>query len=251
MEKRFWNMMMAMTMLCCLLGFWSFNALADEEESALSVGIEVDYASKYIWRGFNLYGDSNPGVQPSAYLEYAVNDELSVGYSIWGSYNVDESDLDEVDHELYLNYALNDSVGLELGYILYRYPSASAYNTEEIYVGASLSLNDFFTASFKVNFDTDEADGYYANLKLEGEYPLNDIFTLNGSAALGYMNYDNDYYVEGGISDFSDLSLILGVSADFGNGFSSFATLNYSVSLADEVNEDNEAWVVAGLAYDF
>jgi hypothetical protein len=230
-------------------------------EGKLSLGIEVDYASRYIWRGFDLLEDNSPAVQPSAYIEYALTDKLSLGYSVWGNYrhisdNPDfegeDNDFNEFDHEFYLNYAVNDTVGLEFGSIYYYYPSTpSGTNTQEVYAGVSVALNDYFSTGFKLYYDIDEADGIYANLSVDAEYPLSDAVKATASAGLGYMDYDNDYFVEGGISDFSDLPLSVGFSVDMGHGLSSFMTVNHSFSLADEVNNKDESWLMAGVAYDF
>ncbi len=230
-------------------------------EGNLSLGVGVDYASRYIWRGFDVLEDNSPAVQPSAYLEYALGDQLSVGYFFWGNYRLvsdnpdfagEDNDFDEYDHEVYLNYALNDNVDVELGYIYYYYPSTpSGTDTQEVYAGINVALNDYLSAGLKAYYDFDEGEGVYANLAIGAEYPLSDAVSATASAALGYMDYDSDYYVEGGISDFSDLPLSVGFTVDMGHGLSSFTTVNYSFTLADEINDKDEGWVMAGIAYDF
>jgi len=268
-------------MVLSVLGVSAAAAVADEErvqvagayasplagteeapaEGNLSLGVEIDYASRYIWRGFDLLPDNSPAVQPSAYLEYALSDQLSVGYLFWSDYRLvsnnpdfegEDNDFDEFDHEVYLNYALNDTIGLELGYIYYYYPSTpNGTDTQEVYAGVNVALNDYLSTSLKVYYDYEEGDGIYANLGVAAEYPLSDAVSATASAALGYMDYDSDYFVEGGISDFSDLPLSVGFSVDMGHGLSSFTTVNYSFTLADEINDKDEGWVMAGIAYDF
>lgn len=246
----------------CVLGGLTSAALAEEEAaSSLSLGVEVDYASRYIWRGYDLLEDNSPAVQPMAYVDLALSDSLSVGYFFWGNYrlvsaNPDfeglDNDFDEFDHELYLSYALSDTVSLEAGYIYYYYPSTpEGTDTQEVYAGVTVGLNDYLSTRFKVYYDFDEGEGIYANLALDAEYPVSDTVTATASAALGYMDYDSDYFAEGGISELSDLPLSVGFAVDMGHGLSSFTTVNYSITLADELNGKDEGWLMTGIAYDF
>ena len=157
------------------------------------------------------YGKAGPGTTACSMPCTRI---FSRSPSRWGNYRLvsdnpdfagEDNDFDEYDHEVYLNYALNDNVDVELGYIYYYYPSTpSGTDTQEVYAGINVALNDYLSAGLKAYYDFDEGEGVYANLGIGAEYPLSDAVSATASAALGYMDYDSDYYVEGGISDFSD-----------------------------------------------
>ena len=51
----------------------------------VSVGVEADFASRYIWRGFDVYGNGG-AFQPSGFVTYAPTDAMSVTGSVWASY---------------------------------------------------------------------------------------------------------------------------------------------------------------------
>jgi len=247
--QKFGKVLLFLGVLLCFSGLLSSAAMAEEEESALSLGVEIDYASRYISRGVDVNGDNDPSIQPSAYIEYAISDALSVGYCYWGNYNLETSTRDEDDHEFYLSYALTDTVTLDAGYIYYvlDLEDTDSDGWDEAYVGATVSLNDYLSTSGKVIFGVgSNNDGYYyAKVSADGEYSINDTFGLFGSVALGYTDDGEDF------SDFSDLPISLGVSADLGNGLSSFVSVTHSISLDDAINEEDETFVTVGVAFDF
>ena len=234
--------------------------------------MEVDFASRYIWRGIDLIPDNQPAIQPWLNASYALTDKLTLNYLFWADYRLvsggDPPDrnnkFDEFDHIPYLTYALNDTYSFELGYILYYLPSLT--NAQEIYGGVNIALPYNLATSLYLyyNFDDghpddnghvdkigDGLDGVYVKWKVDGSLPLSDHANLNGSVGLGYMSYDQ--YGADFKDGFSDLPISIGVSTDLGHGLSASISANYSVTLDalrdNGWNNKNEGWVMAGIAY--
>ena len=240
-------------------GTWATNALAVGGLDKLSVDLEVDYASRYIWRGIDLIPDNQPAVQPWLNLGYAVTDKLTVNYLLWADYRLvsgadpadrggeTDNDWDEFDHVGYLTYDLNDTYSFELGYILYYLPSLT--NTQEVYGGVTMALPYDLSTSLYVyyDFDSDTPDGIYAKWAVEGTRKITEYADFVASAGLGYMNYEDEF--EDGLAD---LPLSAGISVDLGHGLSTFVSVNYSFTLDalrdNGLNNKNEGWVMTGLA---
>lgn len=242
-------------MIVCFSG----TALAWEKAS-LDVG--VDYSSRYIWRGMDLIADDNGAIQPWFDAGYALNDKLSVHYLFWADYRLidgeyaygDDNEWDEFDHVGYLTYDINDTLSCELGYIYYYLPANAwgdgGFRDQEFYGGISAVLNDNVSTSLYVyyNFDNDSNDGIYAKWSIDGAKALTETAELFASAGIGYMDYDNNFD-----SGFADLPLSAGVSVDLGHGVAMYVSANYSVTLDalrdNDLNHENEAWVMTGLSY--
>ena len=222
-----------------------------------SLDVEVDYTTRYIWRGMDLIPDNHAAVQPWFNVSYAITDKLTVNYLGWGDYrlidgsdsDVIDNDWDEFDHVPYLTFTLNDAVNFELGYIYYYLPS-SVNNDQEFYGGVNLALADNLSTSLYVyyNFDSGSADGVYAKWALDFSEPLSEWATFNAGAVVGYMNYD-DGFDDG----FADLPLSAGVTIDLGHDLTMSVTANYSVTLEalrdNDLNHENEFWILTGLSY--
>ncbi len=199
--------------------------------------MEVDFASRYIWRGIDLIPDNQPAIQPWFNASYALTDKLTLNYLFWADYRLvsggDPPDrnnkFDEFDHIPYLTYALNDTYSFELGYILYYLPSLT--NAQEFYGGVNIALPYNLATSLYLyyNFDDghpddnghvdkigDGLDGVYVKWKVDGSLPLSDHANLNGSVGLGYMSYDQ--YGADFKDGFSDLPISIGVSTELGHG---------------------------------
>jgi hypothetical protein len=240
-----------------LAGAWSTSAMAEAGKFSGEFG--VDYASRYIWRGIDLISDNNPAIQPRFSVSYGITDQLTVKYLFWADYRLvsgsdrveeNDNDWDEFDHVPSLIYTLNDTWSFELGYILYYLPSLT--DTQEVYAGATMALpkNHYTSLYVYYDFDNDTPDGFYVKLAAGGSQPITDYAKCFYSAGLGYMDYD-----EGFDDGFADLPLTAGISIDLSRGITATISANYSVALDglrdNDLNHDNEAWLMTGLAYSF
>ena len=100
-----------------------------------SVSANVSFASDYIWRGMTQ--SDGPAVQGG--FDYASDGGFYAG--LWGSnvnFNYDPGAGSELD--LYFGHGFEvGGVGVDIGYIEYRYPENDAdLDFEEIYVGLSM-----------------------------------------------------------------------------------------------------------------
>ncbi len=251
------NWMKKISLMLLVLVCLSGTAMAGEK---FSVDAGVDYASRYIWRGMDLIGDDNGAVQPWIDGGFAITDKLAVHGLFWADYRTVDGDYDfgkdntwdEFDYVLYGTYDLNDTLSLELGYIYYYLPANAwddGFRDQEFYGGISAALNDYLSTSFYVyyNFDNDSNDGIYAKLAFDGAKSLTETAELFGSIGIGYMDYDNHFD-----SGFADLPISVGVSVDLGHGVGMYVSANYSVTLDalrdNDINHENEAWVMSGLS---
>ncbi|MCD6526834.1 MAG: hypothetical protein J7K75_07595, partial [Desulfuromonas sp.] len=241
-------------MMVCISG----TAMAGEK---FSLDVGVDYSSRYIWRGMDLINDDNGAVQPWFDAGYSITDKLSIHYLFWADYRLvdgdydfgDDNEWDEFDHIGYLTYDINDTLSCELGYIYYYLPEnawGDTNNDQEFYGGISAALTDNLSTSLYVyyNFDSGSSDGIYAKWAFDGAMALTETAELFASAGIGYMDYEDDFD-----SGFSDLPVSAGVSVDLGRGLGMYVSANYSVTLDalrdNDINHENEAWVMTGLSY--
>jgi uncharacterized protein (TIGR02001 family) len=216
----------------------------------VSVGVEADFASRYIWRGFDVY-DNGGAFQPSGFVAYAPTDALSVTGSVWASYNMDVTEtLDEVDYTLDVSYTISDMISVSAGAILYVFPEVSGDdNTSEAYGSVSLTLPSNLSASAAIYYDYDDGDGYYVNCGLEYGVALKEGVDLSLGANVGYMDYDEEG-MYAGFDGISDYNFTAGISADAGNGLGISISATQTISGDDEINVDDEFWTMAALSYE-
>ncbi|MFU8858424.1 MAG: transporter [Deferrisomatales bacterium] len=236
----------------------------------MTLGLGADYASRYIWRGYDLVEDNRPAFQPSATVSLTPADALTLSFNVWASYGVSEPDSanewDEVDYTLALDYALSDRVSLSLGHIYYHFPTArgpkrsDVNDTKEIFLGVSVGLPANLSTDLTVYYDYDNGKGIYANLGLGYSRALSEAVTVNLGANVGYMSYTEDdpetafYTDEDGdaFKGFSDANFQLGVDVDLGHGFSLSNALVYTIPLDDAINTaDREVWTLTSLSFEF
>ena len=108
----------------------SIDTIIVEEQSNFSA--QIDILNQYIWRGQS-YGGKYIAVQPS--LEYAINDNLSIG--VWATTNFQNKyyEKDEIsprgyqELDLGISYAINNFITVELWD--YYYPSVEDFEDED------------------------------------------------------------------------------------------------------------------------
>lgn len=216
----------------------------------VDLGVEVDYASSYIWRGFNVYGDGD-AAQPSGYIGYAPSEALSMTAAVWASYDVEmEKDWDEIDYTADLAYTINDTWSVAGGYIYYHWFSDSDADTQEIWASASAGLPHGLSSTLAVYYDFDEGDGWYANISLDYGRDFADNVSFSTGANLGYGDYDDDGYMAG-FDGVQDINLYAGFDVDLGYNLGLTASATYTIVPDDDINEDDEFWTLVGLLYDF
>ena len=160
-------------------------------ESAFTANVGV--TSNYIWRGKTQTGDI---AAVSGGIDYAFKSGAYVG--TWVS-NLDSG---AYENDIYGGYAFDAGpVGLDVGYILYRYPLAvPGADFSEVYVNASF---DMFSAGLALTVDTDAGgDDSDVYIYVGAEFEVKKGLTLG----LTYGDYDFD---DAAATDYSHIQVSL------------------------------------------
>jgi hypothetical protein len=219
-----------------------FLTMSLKTEASGGFSYQIDFNSRYIFRGMDLLSKNNPVIQPS--ITYTFG-ESGFALNAWGSFALTERErtkyLDEID--LTLTYAIKTpgTYSLVIGFINYGFWFSQAHkikdkNTQEFFVEAGLPVVLF---SPKLT----------AYLELTGGHaiPFNKAVSLNLNATLGYNA--GQWLPEGAGTGFSDLTL--GASLPFKTGkiiISPF--VNYTFVFLEELNKGgDEFWFGISLIF--
>ncbi|TLN14048.1 hypothetical protein FDZ71_08210 [bacterium] len=224
----------------------------------VSVTAKADYASKYVWRGYDLYANGD-AFQPSLTASVAPMDGLGLSLGAWGSYDVDNNtEWTEFDYTLSGSYAATDKLTVSAGYIYYAFPTVAdsdANDTKELYASASFLLPASLAATVSGYYDFDDGKGYYLNCALDYATSLGEKSTLGLGASAGYMAYrDGSVYVDSsgdGFKGISDVNIKASISTPLAEALTLGATANYTIVPDGDINSDNEFWTLTSLTYAF
>jgi len=218
----------------------------------VSIGVNADYASRYVWRGFDIYSNGD-AFQPSASAAYSPIEPLEISFGIWGSYDVDGmKEWTEIDYTLAASYAINDMFSVSAGYIFYAFPNVAGSDendTKEIFAGVDAALPMGFSAGLAGYYDHDDGKGYYLSASIGYDYALSETASASLGVSAGYMDYDDDG-VYAGFDGLSDVNFKGSLSADLGHDLSLSVTAAYTIA-DDDINEDNEFWTLSSIGYSF
>ena len=208
---------------------------------------QVDFMSRYMWRGWDLNPDKKPVLQPS--LTYAFGDS---GFSanIWFSLNFEKEneEVNETDITLTYDFKLSEAFTLSAGIIHYGWYLAKNFTfkkntTHELFVSAALPkvpLNP--SATLYYDFDGDK--GTYILFSISKSVQVGAVGGLDLSAALGY-NGGLFLDKEKGLSD-----LTIGAALPLKLGSLSLTGMaNYTFVLLDEIGTDDHLWFGLSLAF--
>lgn len=161
-------------------------------------GVSADYTSKYIWRGFNLFG-SKGAFQPS--VDMALMGDSGLGLNVWGSMPVGsgyESGT-ELDYTLSWGTSIGeDMTQVDLGVcgIYYDYPKAGS-SSDVVELGFSADVPNllpmgiglsYYTAMAKMVDDGSENMQYHS-IGIGKDFDIAEGLSLSLSAD---VNYNND-----------------------------------------------------------
>ncbi len=229
----------ALLVLSLLVPFTMGAAQTAQAKIETSVSLDVALYSKYIWRGIDFVDD---WVAQPAFTAGIGN--FSVG--AWADYNLTDqinlkNKVDEVD--LWADYTFSfGKFSVPLGIALYTFPNTSFEQTTELYTGVSYDW--IVTPSVMINWDVDEAHGFYFKGALDYSLDLPKIsdvvgWSLGVGASIAYGTNDhNSYYYATDKGAFTDY--IFYVTLPFSIG--EYVTISpevYFTGLVDSDVKDN------------
>lgn len=255
---------------------------AQEEERALHGQIEVTYLSKYIWRGFDIYGDKS-AIQPSIDLDLFGT---GFGMNIM-SHRANSDGYENGERWDYMVYYGNTlfegeryATNYRLGYVYYNYPDMSSHtvnSTDLQEVQAVLSWPNILPIKGLVpsyvlvklwpsnsgtivgcnSPSTGTASGWAHIFMLDYGLPLEDISpdlpmqTLNLHTE---MVFNDGVGPNGANVDHDWSNIVFGVSTDIdlGHNFVLRPGIFHQITMDDSVNDDkDETWCGLSAIYKF
>lgn len=212
---------------------------------------QVDFTSRFIFRGIDILGNNNPALQPS--ITYTFG-ESGLSLNVWGSFALSERErckyLDEIDLTLTYAFKTPEKYLLEVGFINYGYWFSKAHKfkdmtTQEFFVKAGLPTL-LFSPALTAYYDINQGDGLYLQLSGMHTLVLNKGINLDLSAKLGY---NAGWCIpEGAKTGFSDLTI--GAAVPFNVGKITLSPfINYTFVFLDAINQDDEFWFGVSLIF--
>lgn len=208
---------------------------------------QVDAASRYIWRGFDLNPQKKHVIQPL--IDFAFG-QSGFSLNLWSSISFVSKDLNEFD--LTLSYAtdLSKDVSFTAGFIHYAWYFTENFkfedNTSHEFFLTIESPTVFLHPSLSIYYDFTVGDGIYLLLEICQSFPIFRKFGADLSASLGYNG--GQWLAEESDPGFSDLNF--GLTIPFQNGpFQISAFANYTIVLLDVIGEENHFWFGMSFSY--
>jgi hypothetical protein len=259
------------------------TGVAQAQEGDLHGSVDVTYQSKYIWRGFEVYG-SKSAIQPSIDLNLF---NTGFGISAMG-HRANSSGYELSERWDYTVYYQNRLFGDEsyatnyrLGWVYYNYPDLSYKNADLQELQAVLSLPKICPAGVVPSYVLvklwPSKHGSWVASKLDLSTGMPSTGTPSGFAHIFMLDYGlhvagllpeipehvlnlhtelvyNDGVGPAGQDVDHDWSnAVFGVSTDIGldKNLTFTPGIYYQISMDKSVNDDDELWSTFGLKYKF
>lgn len=252
----------------------STGGLIQAQEGELGATVDLTYLSKYIWRGFDVYGDKS-AIQSSIDLDlYGTGFGINIMAHRANSSGYEDGE--RWDYTLYYTNSLYEGEAYEaiyrLGYVYYNYPDSSSHtraSTDLQEVHMLLSLPKICPAGVVPSYVLVKlwpSNGGTLNGKASGwahifmlDYGLN-LGTLTPDMPEQVLNLHTEMVYNDGVdprgigvdSDWSNI--VFGISTDFdlGNNLSFTPGVYHQITMDDSVNDDkDETWVSLSVKYRF
>lgn len=203
--------------------------------------VQVDWVSRYVWRGFDLLPNNHMAVQPSFTVDLGKS---GFSLNVWSSFALAQRDdfrySDEIDPTLSYTFAMPEGWELSAGFNLYGYWFAEDFSfrdatSQEVFV--SIARTDLpLSPSLSVYYDLNLGSGLYVSLAVGHEIRMSDRLRIELGGLIGFNS--RQYIDRTGFSHidlFTRLPLALG-------GLTLVPSINLTVPLMEEVNEETEFW---------
>jgi len=249
----------------------STAGLVQAQERKLSGTIDITYLSSYIWRGFDLYGESRGAIQPSIDVDlFGTGLGVKVLYSVAdGSGRVNA---EELRTTLYYGNSLFDDetykTDYKVGWVYYNYPDNSnkIRDWQEVFasfswpkvcpfgVVPSYTIVHLWPSKTTSSSIHRASAGWVHVFGLGYDLTLSKLFEGMPKQVL-HLSYDMVYNdgMGGGTVDHDWSHAVFGASTDFdlGHNLSFTPGLYYQSSWEDSVNPEDETWVTLSMKYRF
>jgi len=201
---------------------------------------QVDFTSRYIWRGFDLNPNKQPALQPS--IEYSC-EGCGFTLNLWSNISLNNKDFHEIDLSFTYDFKISRNFSLNAGIIFYGWYFVENFSfkedtTQEFFISAGFPKL-LFHPKLTLFYDFGNGDGFY--VLLEGQYVhqfSNSIKTLLYSS-LGYNG--GQWLADGVDPGFSDFNV--GFSLLFRTGrFEISPFIKYAFVLLDAIGAENHFW---------
>lgn len=269
----------ALSSLICFV-LMGISYAQETQPSDLQVKLDLTFGTKYVWRGFNVYGDK-AAIHPSLDL-FSTN--TNFGFSVTGhkATRPGYEELERWDYELYYqNKAFNGELYemmYRLGYVYYNYPDLSSHTTR------SLDLQELHAVlSFPKLLGIDGLVPSYVLVKMA---PVNSGTILganspSGGTASGFahifmfdyampyvcpitgvdrkLDWHAEFVYNDGVAptganvdhDWSNMVLGATTAYDINSNISITPGLFYQCSFDKSVNTENQLWTTLSLTCKF
>ncbi|MCK4763540.1 MAG: hypothetical protein KAW12_15175 [Candidatus Aminicenantes bacterium] len=210
---------------------------------------QVDFVSRYIWRGFDLNPVHKPALQPQ--LTYAVGDS-GFAVNLWCNFSFEDKNTDEVDFAFTYDFKTGENFALTVGLTSYNWVFIDGFKfkddtTREFFVSAGLP-KALLSPTFTFYYDINLGDGLYAELALGHSLPVNEKVAIELSGKLGYNA--GQWLPDGADTGLSDLNF--GAAVPFKIGKVTVTPyVNYTLVLLDFIKtlgENNHFWFGISIA---
>lgn len=231
-------------------------AAADSSEVAVSGALNLNFASKYIFRGVIV--NDEPVFWPDASVGIGSDATGTLTASIWANMDLgDEFDNqgEFTEYDLILDYTKAiDIVSMSIGAIRYDFPNTELAHTTEVYgsVGLDVPLAPTFTAYYDVR----EVEGWYLNGSIGHSFEVSESVSLDLGLSAGWMDEDQAAgYFGASDSGFSDITASAGLGFAINENTSASLSLNAVTvpdgDLRDTQDEPDNIYAVAGIGFSF
>jgi len=250
------------------------------QDKALHGSVDVTYQSKYVWRGFDIYGDKS-AIQPSVDLDLWGT---GFGVSAMGhrANSGEYENGERWDYTLYYQNGLfkgeRHALNYRLGWVYYNYPDndAADFDLQELHAVLSwptiLPVKGLVPSYVLVKLwphSEDSLVGGGAPGNANGADGFAHIFMLDYPVTVGGLVgnkpdqvlrlhsevvYNDGVHPGGGRADHDWSNAVFGVATDFDCGKNMTLTpgLWHQITMDKSVNPDqDETWVTVGLRYKF
>jgi hypothetical protein len=227
--------------------FLLFTIAVFSQPLAAHSNYQLNIASSYIWRGFDLNPTQKMVVQPSVDFSFGKS---GLALNIWGSFSFVNREANEIDLTLSYAFKTSKSVLLMTGLIHYGYYFTENFSfddntSHELFITAGLP-NTIAHPTLTVFYDFTNGDGFYFQLETGHSIPLTPSVQADFSASLGYNG--GQWLAEGVDPGFSDLNIGMALSFEYKDWIIT-PYANYTFVLLEALGNDNYFWFGIRLDY--